>query len=126
MKINTTLTRKKVIMVVDDNQGILDVMKLMLEHAGYIAKVTKNGNDVRDLKSPLPDVIFLDIMLSGTSGIELCKVLKSNKDTQNIPLIMFSANGDIAHITEKCGADGFLGKPFQMKDMLAIVEKFTT
>ena len=126
MKNNIAPAEEKVIMVVDDNQGILDVMKLMLEHAGYTAKVTKDGNDVRDLKLPYPHLIFLDIMLSGTSGIELCTVLKKNKTTSNIPLIMFSANGDIANITKKCGADGFLLKPFQMKDMLAIIEKFAT
>jgi CheY-like chemotaxis protein len=116
---------QKTIMVADDNEGILDVMRLILEENGYKATTTNNGRDLFDLKEPLPDLLFLDIMLSGTNGSELCTILKSNKKTQHMPILLLSANHTIAEIAENCGANGYLGKPFNIKQMLDLVELHT-
>ena len=121
-----TTTRKKMIMVVDDSQGVLDVMTMMLELGGYQVTTTIDGSDVRNLKNPLPDLILLDIMISGTDGRELCKALKKNKKTKNVPVILISANIDIEKISKACGADGYLPKPFDMKYMLNLVEWHTS
>ena len=120
-----TLTRQKMIMVVDDSQGVLDVMTIMLELGGYQVTTTIDGRILHNLKEPLPDLILLDIMISGTDGRELCKVLKKNKKTKSIPVILISANIDIEKISKACGADGYLPKPFDMKNMLDLVEWHT-
>ncbi len=123
---NTMLTAKqKTILVVDDNKGILDVMRVILEHSGYIATTTNDGRYLIHMKQPLPDLIFLDIMLSGTDGRELCKLLKADEKTKHMPVLILSANNDIAEISKNCGADGYLSKPFDMKHMLDLVELHT-
>lgn len=125
MKNAALLLRKKTIMVVDDNQGVLDVMTIMLEHGGYEVTTATDGRSVRSLEEPLPDLILLDIMISGTDGRELCKALKGNDKTKNLPVLLLSANIDIKKISETCGADGYLSKPFDMKYMLDLVEWHT-
>ena len=121
-----TLQRKKTVMVVDDNEGILDIMRFMLEHDGYIVITANDGHYVRNLKAPLPDLLFLDIMLSGTDGTELCRELKDNKKTCDLPILILSANNQIQDISKACGADGYLSKPFDKKKMLELVELYTT
>lgn len=111
-------------MVVDDNQGILDVMRRMLERAGYAVTTTAEGGDLRNLKVPFPDLVFLDLLLSGEDGSELCRTLKKQPRAKRIPVIILSANTDAEKIAKACGADGFLAKPFQMMDMLALVERY--
>ena len=120
-----TPNTQKTIMVADDNEGILDVMRVILEENGYKTSTTNNGEDLLHLDEPLPDLLFLDLMLSGTNGSELCTILKSNKKTQNLPILILSANHNIAEIAETCGADGYLGKPFNIKQMLDLVELHT-
>ena len=116
-------TNKKKVMIVDDNQSIMDVMKLMLEHAGYASTITADPLEVKNLKEPLPDLLFLDILLSGADGGDLCRYLKDKDHTKHMPVIILSANSDIEEIALACGADGFLVKPFQMNDMLALIER---
>lgn len=119
-------TTKKTILVADDNQGILDVMKLMLERASYNVTTSLDGLGVKNLIRPLPDLIFLDLLMSGYDGGQLCKELKAGLLTKDIPIIILSANGNIKEIALECGANSFLTKPFQMKEMLEIVKEFTT
>ena len=118
--------RKKTVMVADDNTGILEVMRAMLEHGGYIAITTSDGRNVRNLKAPLPDLLFLDIMLSGSDGRELCRGLKDNKKTRDLPILMLSANSKIEEISKACGSEGYLSKPFDMQRMLDLVKLHTT
>lgn len=124
--IHPTAQRKKTVMVADDNEGILNVTKIILERGGYIAITTQDGSNVRNLKEPLPDLLLLDIMLSGTNGSELCRALKENKKTKGLPVLMFSANNDIKKISKSCGANGYVAKPFDMDHLLELVELHTT
>ncbi|MEK7098701.1 MAG: response regulator [Patescibacteria group bacterium] len=116
-------TKKKIILVADDDRGILDAMRIMLEEAGYEARVTEHGRAVRDLPSGLPDLILLDLWMSGMNGGDICKHLKSQKKTKHIPVIIFSANKDVEEIAKECRADDCIEKPFDMKLLLAKVAK---
>lgn len=116
------MERKK-ILVADDDSGILDIMKIMLEDVGgYEVATTTDGESV--LKLPeYPDLILLDLWMSGVDGSEVCKSLKSAEDTKSIPLIIFSANRNVKQISQLAGADDYIAKPFQMEELLEKVAK---
>ena len=118
---------RKNILVVDDDPGILDVVKIILEENGpYDVTAMEDGNDAQNLEThkALPDLIILDVWLSGMNGADICRHLKSHKKTQDIPVILFSANRDIQTIAKKAGADDYIAKPFGMKDLLKKVREW--
>jgi CheY-like chemotaxis protein len=115
---------KKKILVADDNPAILDALKIMLEEEGYEVETTVDGATVQDIKEPLPDLLLLDIGMSGIDGRNVCKLLKSAVATKHIPVIMISATKDIKQIAKDSGADDCVSKPFQMEHLLAIVAKY--
>ncbi len=111
------------ILVADDDPGIVDALQMVLEDANYEVYTTTNGHTVRKVSDELPDVILLDIWMSGEDGRDICRYLKSKQTTKNIPIIMISATGDLAQSAKAAGADDFLPKPFQMEHLLQKVEK---
>lgn len=115
---------KKKILVADDDQAILEVITYMLEDAGYHVKTTVSGVTKKLARQYSPDLILLDIWMAGTDGRTICKSLKVEKLTMNIPVIMVSANRDTEEIAKAAGADDFLDKPFEMKLLLAKVAKY--
>jgi CheY-like chemotaxis protein len=115
---------KKKIMVAEDDIGILEAMQIILEDAGYEVTTTVDGQTVQDMTADLPDVLLLDIWLSGMDGTEICRHLKSQPRTQHIPIILCSANKDTQKLAKACGADDFIMKPFEMMDFLRTVKKY--
>ena len=115
---------KKKILVADDDAGIVDAMQILLEDEGYEVITTMDGEKIYEMYEQKPDLVFLDIWMSGINGSTICQKLKANGATKNIPVIMFSANRDTEEIAMQCGADGFLSKPFEIKQLLEIVKKF--
>ncbi len=112
------------ILVIDDNQDILLMLKTMLTIKGYLVSVKDNIKElelsIKDLK---PDVILMDMLLSGADGREVCKELRKNTAFDHIPIVMISAH---SHVQEECieaGADYFMEKPFDMNTLIKIVEE---
>jgi DNA-binding response OmpR family regulator len=105
------------ITLADDDAGILDAVGMMLEMEGYEVFATLNGNTILNFQNPLPDIYILDIWMSGADGRELCKKLKAQVHTKDIPVILISASTDLKRSAETAGADDFLAKPFEI-DML--------
>lgn len=118
------MSSKKRILVVDDNTAILDALKIMLEDEGYEVETTVDGATVKDIQAPLPDLVLLDIWMSGVDGRDVCKFLKSTPATKHIPVIMISAAKDTEQIAKASGADDFISKPFQMDVLLKMVAKY--
>lgn len=114
----------KKILIADDDSAILDVVTIILEDAGYEVNSTEKGEELLDMKEPLPDLILLDIWMLGKDGRDICKHLKSNSKTSHIPVIIVSANRDIQKIAAECMADAYLAKPFEMDDLLVIIEEY--
>ena len=113
------------ILVVDDDQGILDGFEVMLESEGYAIETSPYGEKLQHLsKDNLPDLIILDVLLSGKDGRELCKELKRNKLTKNTPLIMISAHPNVKKSALAAGANEYLNKPFEMEALLKLVAKY--
>ncbi|MES2650469.1 MAG: response regulator [Bacteroidota bacterium] len=111
------MDKQKKITVADDDPGILDAVGMMLEMEGYEVTATLNGNTILT-QTELPDVYILDIWMSGSDGRELCKKLKSEERTKNIPVILISASNDLKRSAETAGADDFLAKPFEIDALL--------
>ncbi len=116
----------KKIMIAEDDIGILEAMQIILEDAGYKVETTVNGKTVQDMKEELPDLLLLDIWMSGMNGTEICQHLKSQDQTKHIPVILCSANKDTQKLAKGCGADDFLAKPFEMNDLLSKVKQYTS
>ncbi len=115
------------ILVVDDDPDILDAVRFMLEDEGYIVTTTEKGEyaeNLHDGNGGLPDVILLDILLSGKDGRTICRQLKSQADTKHIPIIMISAHPDARASAVTVGADAFLAKPWDIDDLIAVVRQF--
>ncbi|HTI58226.1 response regulator transcription factor [Mucilaginibacter sp.] len=113
------------ILAVDDNEDILDIMKLILEDCGYEVETLTDGNAIFEaIKQTHPDLILLDVMLGNADGRELCKEIKARTEMQDIPVILVSASHQVAErFTLNSGApDDFLAKPFDINDLLAKVE----
>ncbi len=116
--------KKKKILVADDEPAILEVITMMLEDAGYEVKTTVDGQTEKMATEYLPDVILLDIWMSGMDGRKICQSLKVQKSTMHIPIIMVSANKDTETLAKESGADDFLAKPFEMDELLEKVAKY--
>ena len=116
------MNKQKRITVADDDPGILDAVGMMLEMEGYEVNTTLNGNTVLT-QVEVPDVYILDIWMSGSDGRELCKQLKINEKTKDIPVILISASNNLKLSAETAGADDFLAKPFDIDALLEKVRK---
>ena len=113
--------KRKKIFVADDEEDILTIIAMILRTEHFEVQASVNANDLFDLQHPLPDLILLDIWMSGLDGRDICRKIKEDATTKNIPLIFISANSGIAEITEECKADGFIAKPFEMEFLLSTV-----
>lgn len=118
------IPEKKKILVTDDDPGIRDIFKIIFETAGYDVQMIINGDDLLNNKFDIPDLFLLDKQLSGVDGIDICRYLKEQKATSHLPVIMISANPNIGKLSEAAGADAYIEKPFEVKHLLEMVERY--
>lgn len=118
------IPEKKKILVTDDDPGIRDIFKIIFETAGYDVQMIINGDDLLNNKFDIPDLFLLDKQLSGVDGIDICRYLKEQKATSHLPVIMISANPNIGKLSEEAGADAYIEKPFEVKHLLEMVERY--
>jgi len=105
------------ILVIDDNEDILHMLKTMLELKRYKVSIRDNAEEIEKTIDVLkPDIIIMDMLLSGMDGRDVCRELKKNPSTSNIPLLMISAHPNAQSTCLEAGADYFLSKPFDMND----------
>ena len=114
----------KKILIADDDPGIVDSVSMILEMMGYDVAFTYSSNAVSaEVKKSSTDLILLDIWMSGRDGRDICRELKSNNSTKNIPVLMISASRDIKQSALDSGADDFLEKPFEIDTIIDKVER---
>ncbi len=114
---------QKKILVIDDDPDIVICIQIMLEDAGYQVITADQADDIDYLLNELPDVIILDMLLSGKDGRQITKYLKSKENTRYIPIIMISAHPNAGREAQAHGADHFIAKPFEMDHLLAKVAR---
>lgn len=118
-------SQNKKVLIADDDSAILDSITLLLEELGYSVETSVNGETISKLQDNLPDILLLDIWMSGRDGRDICRKLKEQSHTKHIPIIMISANKDTEKIALQAGADDFLAKPFDINDLYQKIEKYT-
>lgn len=112
------------ILVVEDEPPLVEVLRYNLEKEGYLVSVAEDGAAALDkVHSTTPDLIILDWMLPALSGIEVCRQLREDPDSKNIPVIMLTARGEEADRVKglASGADDYVVKPFSPAELLARV-----
>jgi CheY-like chemotaxis protein len=117
---------KKTILVAEDDLAILDVLTLILEDAGYEVRTATNQAILQGVYTEVPDLLLLDIWLSGQNGKDLCIALKNDERTRHLPIILCSANKETRAIAQEAGADDFITKPFDLDKLLQKVEQYVS
>jgi two-component system phosphate regulon response regulator PhoB len=110
------------ILVVEDEQDILELLTYNLEKEGYDTFSALTGEEALQMVYDInPDLILLDLMLPGVDGLEVCKQLKQDARTKEIPVLMVTAKGEDSDIITglEIGADDYLAKPFSPKVLIA-------
>jgi two-component system phosphate regulon response regulator PhoB len=116
----------KKILIVEDDADIAELISINLAKEKYEVKCVFNGYDAIDMTEEyMPDLVLLDIMLPDESGFEVCKALKKNPITENIPIIMVTAKTEDADIVTglELGAEDYIVKPFSLRVLVARVNK---
>lgn len=115
---------KERILVVDDEEDILELVRFNLAREGYDVICTVSGEETLKISGKEhPDLILLDLMLPGMDGLEVARILKNDSSTKEIPIIMLTAKGEEADIVTglELGADDYVTKPFSPRILLARV-----
>jgi CheY-like chemotaxis protein len=114
-----------VILVVEDDPQVARLISLVLQRNGYTSQIVADGDSALDkARETNPSMIFADLTIKGMGGEQLCSALKANPDTKNIPYVVVSGDRDIAEKARVCGADDYMGKPFEFEDLIRLVNKY--
>jgi two-component system alkaline phosphatase synthesis response regulator PhoP len=116
--------QKPKIVLVEDEEDIAALIKLQAEISGYKILVEVDGlNGYRTIEKEKPDMVILDIMLPGLSGLDICRKMKSHEVLKDIPVIMISARGEEIDVVLglELGADDYVTKPFSPKILFSRV-----
>ncbi len=112
---------QETILVIEDDTDILNLIAWHLEQDGFRAVKKSSGDEGLEAAiREYPCLVILDLMLPGTDGLEVCKTLKRNQDTQNIPVIMLTAKGEEVDriVGFELGADDYIVKPFSPRELM--------
>ena len=112
------------VMIVEDEQPLSLMLRYNLEAEGYAVDAVERGDDAEErLRETVPDLLLLDWMLPGVSGIELCRRLRARSATRTLPIIMLTARGEETDRVRglDTGADDYIVKPFLMSELSARV-----
>lgn len=108
------------ILIVDDDKDLLEVVQSLLIKKGFEVEANTNWDEANNkIENFQPQVILLDVFLSGVDGLQICKSLKANAKTSSIPIIIFSGYPSVAEtVIYEYGADDFITKPFEVEDLI--------
>ena len=113
------------ILVVEDDPQVARLIALVLSRNGYQSELVADGQQAMErAREEKPEIIFADLSIKGMDGQALCSALKAQPDTRNIPFIVVSGDRDIAEKARLCGADDYMGKPFEFEDLVRLINKY--
>ena len=113
------------LLLVDDDQGLRNLLRTTFEVFDIEVDEADSGEAaLRRIAARRPEVIVLDVRMPGMSGLEVCKTVKTNPETEDIGVVLLTGSeGGSAEAAEACGADAFLRKPFSPLELLAVTER---
>ncbi len=117
---------KKKILIFDDDTATLEVVSIIFKEIGYDVELAETVDNIISIVSVFsPDLILMDINIPMIGGIEATRLLKNHETYHSIPVIFVTAKNDIAQISSKASADGYLSKPFNIDELEEIVARLT-
>jgi two-component system phosphate regulon response regulator PhoB len=122
----TTKNAMPKILIVEDDPDIRELLRFNLEKAGYNLYLAEDGEKaLAQTRKHAPDLILLDLMLPGVDGLEVCRTLKRDPDTEPVPIIMITAKGEEMDrvVGLELGADDYIVKPFSIREVLLRTRK---
>jgi CheY-like chemotaxis protein len=106
------------VLLADDDPAIIESVTMLLEDEGYRVVASVGPDTVALVESQRPDVVLLDLWMSGVDGRNIITLLKTQAQTSHIPIIVISANRDFQLVAQDFGVSAFLAKPFEIQDLL--------
>ena len=117
---------RKTVLVVDDELALVRVLAMHLESEGYDVLTATNGPDaLAQIRQRRPEVVVLDAMMPGMSGLEVCRRVRSDKQLSDAHVIILTANDGFRESSKEAGADDFMTKPFHLQELTAAVERLS-
>lgn len=118
---------KKQVLFIDDDVEILESVRLFLESADYEVETDECGDTIKGLagRKKKPDVILMDVLISGNDGRELTKRIKNNPKTKNIPVILLTAHPTAYKTPNAWLNDDFMEKPFDIYELIDKINRLT-
>lgn len=113
------------ILVVEDDPQVARLIALVLQRNGYQSEVVADGDmALEKARGSKPAMIFADLSIKGIGGETLCSRLKALPETRDIPYVIVSGDRDIAEKAKVCGADDYMGKPFEFDDLVRLLNRY--
>lgn len=113
------------ILIVEDDPQVARLISLVLKRNGYETDTVGDGMvALEKIERSRPQMVFADLTLRGMAGDVLCQRLKGNAETRGIPFVVLSGDRDIAEKANTCGADEYMGKPFEFEELIRLVKKY--
>ena len=109
------------ILIIEDNQDILEIIGYILSNEGHEVISCADGSSVDNLKAIKPDLILIDQILPGKLGSDLCAQIRRTDGYRHKKIVLISTLPNIEKIAEKCGADGYMPKPFDIGELVELV-----
>ena len=112
------------ILVIDDDPDIGNILRMTLEYKGFSTSILKSAANCESyIRTNNISLVIMDLLISGSYGVDICRVLKADEGLSSIPVIMMSAHPDAERLCVEAGADDFIAKPF---DVTVVIDKVKT
>jgi len=114
------------VLVLDDNPAIVDSIEMMMEFEGLSVSKFYKGSDMLNVLNTQsrPDVILMDMWLSGEDGRDICRQIRTDENLHDLPVIIMSASRGLGQTALDAGANDFIAKPFDMDDMIKRIRTY--
>ena len=115
----------KRILIIDDDEDILDILHIIFREEGYNVVVSNTGDAANQIHVINPDLILLDVRIEGSvkQGNDICLEIKGQYEFKDIPVVLVSAETNLAMLANECGADFYIRKPFDIYELLTEVKR---
>lgn len=116
----------KKVLICDDDTDILHLVRLTLETNGYKVRAVSGWQQLDEaIQTFHPDMLLLDVGLNGADGRAICKRLKADPATRHLTVVLFSAHANLKESIGECNADGYIAKPYDLREFLDTIRSHT-